>query len=287
MKFTTLPAEFLTSSRSIRDALADAAARQGSSAADAEKVWRVLPTRIQGSRAIKTIFAPSEVEMYEFGVPFNQLPDGTQATGTEQTPQVDWLFLAVAAAHRFLTPSQLSTWLERLSVAAKHQDVLTEMLPLAWADPSVSAHFEVPGLGVGNTKIDWRLTVTGLPEVIIDVKYRLTDLISHLMEIVPGLNAGLQKIPAAAPNADALFRSLETKLVACDPNVRLQGAWITTGLKHEPKSIEDVFLKLDGAKVHFALFGNWEGIQVHISRPGVELYPLLRALRIGGHIPSG
>jgi hypothetical protein len=54
-----------------------------------------------------------------------------------------------------------------------------------------------------------------------------------------------------------MFKSIEGKFNVADPDVQLQGAWITTHIKQNRAEIDNAFAALDPAKVHFALFGDW------------------------------
>ncbi len=283
-----LPNEFIRSRRPLHDAFVDACLRHGKAREEAETLWSEFPATLQAASAVVTVL--ESAERYEFGLPFDRLPEDTRVVGTDQAPRVDWLLLSVGASRRFLTAGQQETWLTRLGDRAKHRDALDEMLPVAWASASVSARFEVVGLGPGNTSVDWLISVPGAQDVLLDAKYRLTDLLWHLEEIVPGLNAGAREIPASTPSAEGLFRSLEKKFVSAAPQARLQGGWITAGLRHEVASLEEIFRRLDQTKVHFVLIGDWDGVRATLLQPGVDVSFLLRALRIGGEaggVPAG
>jgi hypothetical protein len=54
-----------------------------------------------------------------------------------------------------------------------------------------------------------------------------------------------------------MFRSIESKLITMDPASRLQGAWVVTDIKQEVAELTEAFQKLDAAKVHFAILGDW------------------------------
>ena len=54
-----------------------------------------------------------------------------------------------------------------------------------------------------------------------------------------------------------LFRSIEHKFKAADPDHCLQGAWIVTDIAQNESRLLKSFLGLDGAKVHFAVLGDW------------------------------
>jgi hypothetical protein len=110
----------------------------------------------------------------------------------------------------------------------------------------------VSGYGPGNRTVDWALQAEGRL-ILLDAKSRTKDFIQQ------ACNAD-QKGEMSAPEHDhkLMFKSIEGKFNAADPAVQLQGAWITTHIMQNRLEIDNAFAALDPAKVHFAIFGDWQ-----------------------------
>jgi hypothetical protein len=65
-----------------------------------------------------------------------------------------------------------------------------------------------------------------------------------------------------------MFRSVEEKFLAANPDSVLQGVWIWTDIKQEESEFAAAFEKLDAEKVHFVIIGDAEpDVHVLTRRP--------------------
>lgn len=94
-------------------------------------------------------------------------------------------------------------------------------------DEAVSAEYEVAGLGTGNRTVDWALGPIGTRRILLDVKRRFTDFFSQMTETAVTSGA------APAHDVQLLFRSVEPKFLAANPDETLQGVWIVTDIKQD------------------------------------------------------
>ena len=162
---------------------------------------------------------------YEFGRP-HQVGDQL-ILGTHMWSPVAILFDVLVCARLRLPPETLPAYLKLLTDADKHQDYLAEMFPLLRVDPAIPAEYEARGRGVGNKTIDWAIGPTSDRSVLMDVKRRFADFLAQMG--APMSDA----VPAPDHDPALLFRSIEGKFVAADPDAVLQGAWIVTDIKQE------------------------------------------------------
>ena len=102
---------------------------------------------------------------YEFGEPFDRLPNGQIVVGAHMFIPVERLSNALLCARKRLSEDKRNAWLERLADPQKHLDVLAEMLPVARLPDAVQAEFEVAGLGSGNRTLDWVITLAAGPRI--------------------------------------------------------------------------------------------------------------------------
>lgn len=227
-----------------------------------DELTSILPLKILNSDCF--LDRLTQIWRYEYGLPRTVAGDQL-LWGTHMWTPVRTLLRVLTSAHSRLIDPQRRRYLERLADLEKHEDVLSEFLPAVRLAASVPAEFEHP-TGVGGRDVEWRIQVPGRRPVLLEVKNRMRDL----LEVVDRLEGG-ERDPngtAPAPTHDValLFRGVEAKLKACDPDVQLQGAWIATDLQQEERELDAAFAALDNAKVHYAILGDWDpGIRI-VSR---------------------
>ena len=187
---------------------------------------------------------------YEFGEPHrigNEL-----IWGAHIWLPVPVLYDVLQCARSRLTPEKLAAYLALLVRPGKHLDHLAEMFPISRVAPELPVQHEVAGFGQGNRTVDWVIGSIQQRHVILDVKRRLADFLGQMEQI--------SAQGAVPPEHDVglLFRSVESKFLASDPDSRLQGAWIVTDIKQEQAELRATFDGLDPTKVHFAILGDKE-----------------------------
>jgi len=189
---------------------------------------------------------------YEFGRPFCLSGTNELVWGTQMWVPVRTLFLVLSCVRQRLSDKERRRYLDRLANPEKHQDVLAEMAPLLRVKPSIPASFEVSGVGQANKTLDWVIGPHGNRLILLEVKRRASDLIRS-MEHLGGARVALE------PDHDPaiLFRSVEEKFEAADPNDQLQGVWVMTDIRQESSELAQAFGALDVAKVHFAVLGDF------------------------------
>jgi hypothetical protein len=188
---------------------------------------------------------------YEFGLPYDLTK--VLVWGSDMWVPVNHLLAALSSACSRLPDDALMIFLTRLANPEKHQDALTEMMPAHRVNLKVPMNFEVAGLGAGNRTIDWVIEPEAKRLVLLDVKRRVTDFIEQAERTNEG---GAEPVPDHDPAL--LFRSVEQKFLTANPDSRLQGVWISTNIKQNEERLARTFTGLDPAKVHFAVFGDWE-----------------------------
>lgn len=227
--------------------LAEARARAVSSEY-MEKIMSIVPSVLINASAF--LDKMTNLWRYEFGVPYEL---GKELVwGTHMWVPVSCLFDALLCANLRLPENTCIDYLNRLANPGKHQSTLVEMIPAQKISPAVVAEFEVPGLGIGNKTIDWVIGPHCGRTVLLDVKRRTADFIQQT-------ESADSEAVVPEPNHDPalLFRSVEDKFNAADPNQFLQGAWIVTDIKQNEQKLSATFATMDQTKVHFAILGDW------------------------------
>ncbi len=194
---------------------------------------------------------------YDFGAPFDEMPDGYVVLGTHMFHPIDRLVHVLACARQRIPEVKFAEYVTRLANPSKHGDVLAELIPVIRLGPEIEVEFEIVGYGIGNRTIDWLIRASTGPLILLDVKNRSRDLIESFQRIAGGERAPDGTVPAPAHDAALLFRSLESKFPVRNPAEVLQGAWIRTGLKQEESELRTSFARLDHSRVHFAILGDW------------------------------
>jgi hypothetical protein len=193
---------------------------------------------------------------YEFGVPY-QL--GTSLIwGTHMWLPIRELLSCLLNVQRFVPLEKRASYLRVLADPEKHPQTLVEMAPVTRLGSEVALDFEVSGQGNGNRTVDWLLRPTGARTVLCDVKRRTKDFLIQFERIGDSPEA-----PEPDHDPALLFKSLEQKFVANEPNITLQGAWIFTDITQNEARLQAAFESLDASKVHFAVLGDW-GNEAHV-----------------------
>lgn len=260
------------------DAFCEVAAAHGKSRQEAEILFRVLPLEIKSAPAFLDIIGNRW--RYDYGDEIDRLPNGQVALGVHHSPEVEHLFLGLREITKRFTDSQLQSFLERLTPPSKHHEVLFELAPLIRVGDDVSATFEVAGLGPGNTTVDWLFVPPNQTPVVLDVKYRYKDLITHLEEIASGVGGSESDVKGGPADPSILFKSLVNKFNPANPRIQLQGGWIHATIKVRRHELDQVFSALDQERLHFGILNTWGPEAYIIATPEVEVAYLRNLFRL-------
>lgn len=249
MKIEKIYPEVVGAIGRLENQLIEAAIKAGQTRTAAETIFAQIPVPLS---EVSCFFDKMTGHWrYEFGEPITL--DGKLLWGTHMWLPVDKLWLTLSTAFVRLTPAELILYLKRLSEPKKHQEVLVEMRPVISLPATIPSAYEQLGYGRGNTTIDWIIEPNRTREVVIDVKRRLADLIQQFGQIPQGTI-----MPEPDHDPAILFRSIENKLLAADPDKRLQGAWVFTEIAQPETELQQAFEQLDPQKVHFVILGDWQ-----------------------------
>ena len=246
---------------------------RGFSLEDTKAILSIVPKTIMESGAF--LDKMTNLWRYEFGVPYEIAENFVW--GTHMWVPVESLFTALFCACTLLFENKCATYLKQLADPTKHQDKLVEMIPADKVGCTAKLEFEVSGMGAGNSTVDWVIRSQDDRTVLVDVKRRTIDFIRQAQKIET--HAG-NTAPEPHHDPAMLFRSVEHKFLAAEPEVQLQGVWIVTDIKQEEKEFNRAFTALDTRKVHFAILGNWKP-DVHIlAQPHVDREYLLNLFNV-------
>ncbi len=201
----------------------------------------MLPRHLKESTAFRC--ALTGLWRYDFGDPYT-IDGGKGALyGTDQCPQVKWLYQCVQLMQGILSDSDLLKFLHRLGDRSRHLEALVECSPLTVLRATRKVEYEVQGCG--HRRVDFFITPeTGTP-VLIDSKCRIRELI--------------QKLPLnSKPNPTGIFKSLPDKFEKQDPRVILQGGWIHTVVGYLEEELRLEFNRTDPSRLHFIIIGCWD-----------------------------
>lgn len=231
----------------LRQLLLDAAASFGMAPQEAQTLVQLLPSPLIDSPGF--LDTCTSIWRYEFGEPF--MLDDQLIFGTHMFLPVNELLLATGALTRWVPIGKRTAFIAALNCPSRHLAALAEMMPVCRLQFNLAVDYEVLGYGPGNRTVDWGLQ-TGGRLVLIDAKSRTTDFIQQAS------NAS-QNGKMLMPEHDhkLMFKSIEGKFNVADPEVQLQGAWITTHIMQNRVEIDNAFAAMDSAKVHFTMFGDW------------------------------
>jgi hypothetical protein len=252
-----VPSKLYTETDHLLGAMNKIVEKIGSFEKSTDEIVQLLPQTLKESPAFKD--ALTGIWRYDFGDPY--IRNGKEIFGTDQCPPVEWLYLSICLMEKIMTRSQFSGFLQRLGDSSKHLEALIECSPLLVLNHPVDVKYEVVGMGQGNKSIDFYITTSESPPVLIDVKCRIRELI--------------RKLPLnAKPEPSGLFKSLPEKFNPQDPEHCLQGGWIYSILMYDQDELHAEFDKTDASRLHFAILACWNK----------KAYVLSRTLEIDHHI---
>lgn len=254
-----IPGQLYSETSTLEHELVRAGESLGVTQAECTDIIELLPDELKSARAFFNLL--TKMWCYEYGQAYDRLAGGGLAYGADQCPPVERLFLCLQAALRFLSKEQVEGVVARLAVPAKHDEVMAEFAPVLRLQNSVQAQYEVGGYGPGNTNIDWLISPSSDRAVLLEVKCRKLDLISHLEQIVRSPDSRVAPPPEAQP--EKLFLDVEGKFEPHPRSETLQGAWLHVPVKQDERALDAAFADLDPLKVHFAILGGW-GAEAHI-----------------------
>lgn len=262
--------EIVLAKATLRERLVEVAAVGGLGAEQARALIASIPSPLADAEAF--LDRDTTLWRYEFGEPFRL--EGELVVGTHMWPPVEELYSAVSAAVRLLPADKLSAYMAVLNDTARHPTALAEMMPVARVPADTQVAFEVAGHGPGNTTVDWVIEVS-TRRLLLDAKSRTADFIKQVRRAdVEGF------MPEPDHDHSLLFKSLEKKFHAADPDAQLQGAWVTTHIKQNVYDLQAAFDVLDASKVHFAVLGDWSNDATLLVRREQDSQFILDTLRI-------
>lgn len=253
----------------LRQRLVTEAMSQGVEDAVANELVALLPVNLADAECF--LDRMTGLWRYEFGVPYEI---GQQLMwGTHMWVPIRSLVLALSCVRLRLGADKRMEYLARLADPERHQITLVEMIPGEKIDLEVPANFEVAGLGAGHRTIDWSMGPYAGRTVLLDVKRRTRDFIEQVEQTTDDMT----KAPEPQHDPTIMFRSVEQKFDAADPDATLQGVWIVTDIQQDKEALASAFDGLDPSKVHFAILGDW-GSDGYILSRRPEDEQFLRAL---------
>lgn len=258
----------------LNERFISAAEALGLSGQESRELATLLPQTLQSAQCF--LDALTNLWRYEFGKPMDRLASGMVVFGTHMYHRIDHLVEALRCAQLRLTSTQLTRFIDRLSDPAKHGNVLIEMLPALRLHSNVTAEFEVLGYGSGNRMIDWLISPSDGPPVLIEVKHRQRDTVEYFDRLSSRPRGAALLAPEH--DTDLLFQSLESKFLHRRPTDIIQGAWIHVSIKQEEGELRASFDKLDPELIHFAILGSWQEDVFLLARSGVDREGLLALL---------
>lgn len=195
---------------------------------------------------------------YEFGNPFDGLPDGGLMFGTHMYMLVEQLLDVLLCAKKRLSVEQFNDYLKRIDDPNKHADLVFEFAPIIRLAEDIKTEYEVVGYGEGKTMIDWFISPLDCAPILLEVKNRTKDLWESLILSEEGECDAEGNAPAPVHDVSLLFRNLDKKFSPRTSSEILQGAWIGTGIKQEKDELLKAFSVLDRTKIHFVVLGDFK-----------------------------
>jgi hypothetical protein len=234
----------------------------------AVSLFRMLPQQLKSAQAFYDRFGSRW--RYVYGEPFDFPGSSQVVVGVAQFPEVEHLYLAMTLMESHLSSTELLEYIGRLGVRSKHHEVLFEARPLLFLDPRVTASFEVVGFGKGNKTIDWLFGRAGSTNVLVEVKYRVVDVVQHFEPMMSSLDSGRPVIASGPALSAPLFPSTYDKFLPNAPSVQLQGAWISSNIKVKPAELQYTFQSLPEDHLHFAVLSGWSRDGLLLTRSGID-----------------
>lgn len=266
--YTRLPISFYKGPVPMSEAIHNVAVLLGDSKEKADNLFQLLPGELQLAPAFFLLL--TKKWCYEFGDVIDRMPLDYWLIGSEQFPELENLYRGLCAADKYLTHSQFLDFMQRLSHSGKHLSTLAELAPLVRVSEGVAVDYEVSGYGDGNHPIDWLFSPkSGIP-ILMDVKYRIVDLVQHMSQMMPYLDAGQEQIFAPELDPAFLFKDTTEKFVARSQNDFLQGAWIYSHIKQDKSKLLAYFNSLDRKRLHYAILSQWNGDAFILCRDDIN-----------------
>lgn len=262
------PSLFCEDVKDLKSAFVIVAEQAGVSQEEAHRLYNLLPQSLLNVPAF--LDKLTKLWRYDFGEPIDQLPNDQVVIGAHMFPPVKRLLRVLSVANKHLTKEKFTHYIQRLSNPDKHQDVLAEISPIFDLASNIKCDFEVSGYGIGNRTIDWLISPSEAPTVLLDVKCRMKDLIEGLGRIALGHRGPGGTGPEPVHDVSILFKDTEAKFNARNKNEVLQGIWVISQLKQERSELHKAFGSLDPMRLHFAVLANWGQEAYILVRDGVR-----------------
>lgn len=207
---------------------------------------------------------------YQFGEP--HIVNGSPLIGNINCfHRVDLLVFAIQQAIRWLHQEQLVNYLKRLANPKKHLDFLVEFAPLLYANGIKKAQYEESEQGENGGLVDWSLTWSTPPKMLLEVKNRVDKTIIDYFELIDQMAPG-DELPVPNTKCESLFCDVERKFRPKETSQVLQGVWINMAITQQRKVIADFFFhQLNPRCLHFAIFNGFGSSNCTIlTRPSVK-----------------
>ncbi|MGD0038497.1 MAG: hypothetical protein ABSC53_14520 [Bacteroidota bacterium] len=267
--FKSLPDGFYREPITIREAFCKVGIPLGDTKEKAEDLFSILPRELKIAPAFFLVLINKWC--YEFGEVFDRMPRNHILLGSEQFPQIEYLYLGLRAADKYLSRVQLLSFLQRLAHPAKHLIALGELTPLVRISKTVTPTYEVEGYGNGNRSIDWLFEPKEGVPILMDVKYRIVDLLQHMNQMIPEIDDGKSALSTPEIDPESLFKDTIEKFIPRSTKIYLQGVWIHSHIKQEKAKLQSCFNNLDPQRLHFAIMSRWEGNAYILCRDEVDI----------------
>lgn len=192
---------------------------------------------------------------YEFGQPFDRLPQNKIVIGTHMFCDVTHLLKVMLFIADRLSSAEQPKYLGRLKLPEKHSETLMECAPILRLIQKARVQYEPAGWAAGNKTIDWVIEIPNEITILLEAKSRSMDLV----EFFKTMNTSSDDLNNPPPKHDTslLFRGLEQKFKPKIPGKIINAAWIGIGLRQERKEIQSAFYCLDSNRIDLAIFGDW------------------------------
>lgn len=247
--------------------------RNGGLTVEAEEVFGFLPAALQ--QAPVYFCKVTDTWRYEFGLPYNRLPNGVVVFGTNQWSSVERLWQGLHAAKALLDKESFLSIAKNLGKQNKHKDFLVELAPLTRVRREVDVAYEVAGFGQGKRTIDWMFRHNQRTPILLEVKFRVSTLIEFLKQVAEGQTES--ELSSELPvNYKKLFLDVVEKFKPNSPTELLQGAWIEKNVKVNCEAVSQYFAGLDPQRLHFVIFNDGGAEAAILARRKEDKAYLLR-----------
>lgn len=234
------PPAFIAAKAMLQDIFADEAATLGINAADAERLFRLLPASVRAAQAVKFKLGDPDWR-YIFGKPFH-IGESRGFGIPHQAPLVVNLIRATAVAESRLTPTQRRSWWWQIDTPGNHLDAVFEMLAVSNVDREHNLTYEPASLAVGSQRIDWLLNLNLKDEhsFLLEVKNRPGQTAQEMTRIKSSSRT-TGPVDEPITDFDALFKSTYSKFLPVPDPSRTQGVMLFVGIKIPAARFEKFF----------------------------------------------